>query len=45
MPFIALAMVAIVAITAIADKGGALRLTPEGLSLDVDGHDALPEAE
>lgn len=43
MPFIALAIVAIVAITAITEKGGELKLTPEGLSLDIDMPGAATE--
>jgi hypothetical protein len=43
MPFIALAIVAIVAITAIADRGGAIKLSPNGLELDIENPGALPE--
>ena len=43
MPFIALAIVAIVAITAITEKGGELKLGANGLTLDVDQPPALPE--
>jgi len=38
MPFIALAIVAIVAITAMTERGGKLTFAPDGLKLDLDGH-------
>jgi len=37
MPFIALAIVAIVAICAMTERGGELTLAPDGLKLDLDG--------
>ena len=45
MPFLALAFVAIVAITAITEKGGQLKLAPAGLTLDIDGTSNIPEVE
>jgi hypothetical protein len=43
MPFIALAIVAIVAITALTEKGGNLSLSPDGLTMNLNGPDELPE--